>query len=351
MSKLLWQSNRLGRLWLVVALIVGASPATIAAAAPGPVPLIFDTDIGNDVDDALALGLIHALMSRKECKLIAVTVTKDEALSAPFVDVVNTFYGRGDVPIGVVRKGMTPEASKYTGLVNERDDGKVRYPHRLQSGADALDAVKVLREALTKERDGSVVIVQVGFSTNLARLLESPGDEVSPLTGVALVRAKVRLLSVMGGAFATTEDKPALEYNIVKDIHSAQALVKGWPTPIVFSGFEIGVAVPFPHECIERNFGYVKHHPLAEAYRLYEPPPHDRPTWDLTSVLYAVRPADGYFDLSPPGRVAVSDKGVTSFTAEPNGPHRYLILQSDQKIRVREALAELASEPPCTSTP
>src|SRR5262245_42689099 len=29
-----------------------------------PIPLIFDTDIGNDVDDALALGVIHALVSR-----------------------------------------------------------------------------------------------------------------------------------------------------------------------------------------------------------------------------------------------------------------------------------------------
>ena len=161
-----------------------------------------------------------------------------------------------------------------------------------------------------------------------------------------LVRAKVRLLSVMGGAFVTSEKKPALEYNIVKDIRAAQTLVAKWPTPIVFSGFEIGVAIPFPHECIERGFAYVEHHPLAEAYTLYNPPPHDRPTWDLTSVLYAVRPGDGYFDLSSPGRVTVSDAGVTSFTAEPNGAHRYLILNLEEKIRVREALAELASEPP-----
>jgi inosine-uridine nucleoside N-ribohydrolase len=216
----------------------------------------------------------------------------------------------------------------------------------LETGADAPDAVKLLRKTLAKERDGSVVIVQVGFSTNLARLLESPADEISSLSGVDLVRAKVRLLSVMGGSFATADKKPALEYNIVKDIHAAQTLVAKWPTPIVFSGFEIGVAIPFPHECIERDFAYVEHHPLTEAYRLYNPPPHDRPCWDLTSVLYAVRPDDGYFDLSSQGRVTVSDEGVTSFTTDPQGPHRYLILKPEQKIRVREGLAELASEPP-----
>jgi hypothetical protein len=65
--------------------------------APPVVRLIFDTDMGNDIDDALALGVIHALQNRRECELLAVTVTKDNEFSAPFVDLVNTFYGRGDI--------------------------------------------------------------------------------------------------------------------------------------------------------------------------------------------------------------------------------------------------------------
>ena len=54
-----------------------------------PVSLIFDTDMGNDIDDALALGVIHALQSRGECRLLAVTVSKDNTYSAPFIDLVN----------------------------------------------------------------------------------------------------------------------------------------------------------------------------------------------------------------------------------------------------------------------
>ena len=73
-----------------------------------PVKLIFDTDIGNDVDDALAMGLIHALQSRGQCELLAVTITKDQPLAAEFVDAINTFYGRGDIPIGMARSGVTP---------------------------------------------------------------------------------------------------------------------------------------------------------------------------------------------------------------------------------------------------
>ncbi len=52
---------------------------------------------------------------------------------------------------------------------------------------------------------------------------------------------------------------------------------------MVWSGFEIGIALAYPHESIERDYRYVEHHPLAEAYYAYEPPPHDRPTWDLTA--------------------------------------------------------------------
>src|SRR5262249_6696701 len=151
---------------------------------------------------------------------------------------------------------------------------------------------------------------------NLARLLKSKPDDASDLSGLELVRKKVRLLSVMAGSFAVASDPPFLEFNVKLDVPSAQTLVADWPTPIVFSGFEIGLAVPFPAESIERDFAYVAHHPLAEAYRLYDQMPHNRPSWDLTSVLYAVRPDRGYFDLSPPGRVLVSDDGVTTFKPE-----------------------------------
>lgn len=308
-------------------------------------PLVFDTDMGNDVDDALALGVIHALESRGECRLLAVTVTKDQPLSASFIDAVNTFYGRGDVPIGVVRGGATPEPSKFTSLANARDDGELRYPHDLMSGVDAPEAVSVLRSVLAAAEDGSVVIVQVGFSTNLARLLASQPDETSPWDGVELVRRKVRQLSAMAGGFGG-DARAMAEYNVKLDIRAAQALVEKWPTPIVFSGFEVGIALEYPAVSVERDYDYVAHHPLAEAYFLYEPPPHNRPTWDLTSVLHAVRPDRAYFDLSPPGRVAINDMGITTFTPATDGRHRYLIVTPPQRDRTLEALVQLASQPP-----
>lgn len=321
------------------------SPPPAAESDDRVVRLIFDTDMGNDIDDALALGVIHALQDRAECTLLAVTLSKDNAYSAPFVDLVNTFYGRGDIPVGVVRNGKTPEDGKYIRPVAEAaDDGKQRYPHDLLSSRDAPEAVDLLRRVLAAQPDHSVVVVVVGFSTNLARLLESGPDGHSPLRGEELVARKCRLLSNMAGIFNKGEKHK--EYNVVVDIPAARKVFADWPTPIVVSGYEIGRAITYPAVSIERDFAYVKHHPLAEGYRLYMKMPYDRPTWDLTSVLYAVRPDRGYFGLSEPGTVSIDDQGLSSHAPSADGKHRYLIVDDRQIIRVREALVHLASQPP-----
>ncbi|MFN9943030.1 MAG: hypothetical protein ACK56I_26530 [bacterium] len=90
----------------------------------------------------------------------------------------------------------------------------------------------------------------------------------------------------------------------------------------------------------------MQHHPLAESYVLYSPPPHERPTWDLTSVLYAAFPDRGYFSLSDRGQVLVSDSGETTLRPSAGGKHRYLIMSDPQKQRVIEALVQLSSQPP-----
>jgi uncharacterized Ntn-hydrolase superfamily protein/inosine-uridine nucleoside N-ribohydrolase len=323
----------------------GPEPAGNEPARSDRVRLCFDTDMGNDIDDALALGVIHALESRGECELLSVTLSKDNEFAAPYVDLVNTFYGRDQIPIGVVRDGKTPEDGKYTRPpVEARDGDRPRYPHRLKSGKDAPEAVDLLRQVLARQPDASVVLVVVGFSTNLARLLDSPADRHSPLTGRALVEKKVRLVSMMAGMFSETNRKK--EYNVVIDLDAAKKVFAGCPVPIVASGFEIGLAIKFPAASIQNDFRYVPHHPLREAYALYQKMPYDRETWDLTSVLYVVRPDHGYFGLSAPGTISVDDREITQFSPEATGRHRYLTVSAEQIIRVREALVQLASQPP-----
>jgi hypothetical protein len=329
-------------------LFVTCYPAALGAQEQSsPVKVIFDTDIGNDVDDVLALSMLHALQTRGDCELLAVTITKPDELAGPFVDAMNTFYGRPAVPIGFTRSGLKNEPSRFLLLAEAKDLGKQRYPHRLKRSSDAPAATELLRSILSRQQDHSVTLIQVGYFSNLAALLDTPGDKFSALNGRDLVKSKVKLLSVMAGAFQSIEQNSHyLEYNVTQDLPAAQKLAGSWPTPIVWSGFEIGIAVRYPAVSIERDFGYVAHHPAAEAYCLYNPPPHERPTWDLTSVLYGVFSDRNYFSISEPGTVTVEQDGFTRFTKGAEGRDRFLILNQSQAARVKEALVQLASQPP-----
>jgi inosine-uridine nucleoside N-ribohydrolase len=302
----------------------------LPASAATPLDVIFDTDMGNDVDDALALAMLHAFASRGEVKLLAVTVSKDNPWAAEYVRLVNEYYGRGAIPVGIVHDGKTREDGLHVRQVCELHG---RHP------ASTEDAVPLLRKTLAAEPDGAVTLIQVGFSTNLARLMESAPDQFSDLSGMDLVKRKVRLLTVMAGNFA--EPKP--EYNVMTDIPAASKLFASWPTDIYFSGFEIGEAILFPAASIEHDFP--AGNPVAEAYRLYAKMPYDRPSWDLTTVLYDLRPDRGYFDVSTPGDVLVSPDGATKF--QPNAQGKRYVLKVDpvQAARVREACVWLASQP------
>lgn len=325
-------------------LLVFSSPLLAAE----PVKVIFDTDITGDVDDVLALALLHSLADRGECELLAVTISKINPLTGPFTDATNTFYGRGDIPIGVTRDAQRRE-SRYLKLVNEKQGEAWRYPHDVLSNESLPDAVKLLRKTLAAAPDHSVVIIQVGLASNLADLIESQADEISRLSGSELVRKKVKLVSVMAGAFEPIRgNRHFLEANVINGISAMQRFARLWPrdVPVVWSGFEIGIAVTYPRESIARDFEYRPHHIVKEAYLLHSGPEHDRPSWDLTSVLCAVRPHDNYFKLSAKGNVSVADDGFVSFTPDAVGRDQYLIMDQTQAIRVREAFRQLVSQPP-----
>jgi len=305
-------------------LLCGALVFAAPQARPA-VPVIFDTDIGNDVDDCLALAMLHSFAARGEIRLAAVTITKDNPWAARLASAIDGFYGRPTVPIGVVHDGQTRDDGY---LKKALDAGRYAYRDRVE------DAVQLLRRVLESEVDASVVIIQVGFSTNLARLLESPG-------GRALAARKVSRLVLMAGDFAGNGP----EYNVKTDVPAAQKLAAEWPGPVYWSGFEVGRTIKYPARSIERDFGPPGTNPVADAYRNYLAMPYDRETWDLTAALYAVRPGDGYFGLSAPGRVAVDAQGRTTFTPQSGGSHYVLSVDDAQRARILEAFLWLCTQP------
>lgn len=309
--------------------------------------IIFETDIGNDVDDALALDMIYKYLDTGKINLLAVSSNKESRYSTEYIDLMNRWYGYPDIPIAKVINGIDSEndARKYAEFVSLQKDstGQPLFPRPAFDYEAVPEAVSMYRKLLAAQPDHSVTIVSVGFSTNIFRLLQSGADEYSPLSGKELIAEKVKLLSIMAGSFG--ENRLA-EYNVVKDIPAAQIIADNWPTPVVFTPFEAGIAVKYPASSIENDFKWAAHHPVVEAYKHYLDMPYDRPTWDLIALLYVVENSSEYFTESVAGKVKVDDKGFTSFSAEPNGKHIYLTLDSAQAEKTKKRFVELITAQP-----
>ena len=212
--------------------IVLLGAGSLRAGQGTPVPVILDTDMGSDVDDVGAVGVLHALANRGETKILAMGISIKNPWSPLCLNALNTFYHRPEIPLGVVKGPALTDSSRYARqIANE-------FPHEVQSADSLPNAALLYRKVLAKQPDGSVVMISIGTLTNLRNLLQTGSDEYSRLTGSELVKQKVRAWVCMGGKFPKGR-----EFNLVSDGPAAAYAISHWPTPIVFSGHEIGNAI------------------------------------------------------------------------------------------------------------
>lgn len=322
-------------------LALAAALCACSKATEQPVNVILETDIGNDVDDALALGLAYNYMDAGKMNLLAISINKEGSAPAEFVDIMNTFYGHPEIPIGIIREGAYCEedAVNYAKVVVDmkNEDGTPVFARSIKDYSTLVDAPELYRKILPAQPDKSVVVVSIGFSTNLVKLLESEPDEYSGLSGRDLVAKKVKTLVVMAGNF---EDPNFHEYNVWKDVPAAKIVLETWPTPVVASPFELGIKTCYPASSIENDFKWSSPNPIVEAYKSYLPMPYDRPMWDPTALMYAVE-GDGWFTMSGNGHIAVTDEGSTLFTPDPDGDRKYMEADSLQVKAIVDHFVEL----------
>ncbi len=308
--------------------------------------LIFETDMGNDVDDALALDMLYKYSAEKDIRLMAIMLNKEGEYPPQFIDLLNTWYGQRRIPIGVNNRheqSMVAGAN-YTQVVCEEKDaqGKPLYKRSIRDYSSLMPAPQLYRKLLAKAKDHSVTIVSVGFSTNLALLLDTPADAYSPLTGRELVALKVDRLVTMAGHMA---DPKFREYNVVNDVPACQKVYTQWPTDIYTSPFELGLQIKYPAHSIENDFTWTEHHPIVDAYKAYLPRIEDRPTWDLTAVLYAIDPQD-FFNVSSPGRITITDEGYSLYKPQSDGSHYYLSVTPQQAQRIKDYFIQKITKKP-----
>ncbi len=320
----------------------------VPSLAAAPAKIIFDTDMAEDVDDAGALAVLHALANRGEAEILATMISSRNESVGPCLDAINTYYGRPEIPIGYVqglRYGYPGGAdanketpSNYAGKV------AAQFPHDLMKSSDAPEAARLYRKILAAQPDASVVIVTVGFLTNLQNLLNTTKDESSPLDGEALVRRKVRLWVCMGGKFPDgLFPNGGSEYNVNYDTTASVRAINDWPTPVVFTGFEIGNRIKSGQRLRETP----ESNPVRACYQHFNGL-KDRESWDHTAVLFAVRGEKDYWTLSAPGFCLMHARvpfGYNEWIPGTEKNHRYLISKM-APADVGRVLEDLMLEPP-----
>src|ERR1035437_801616 len=82
-------------------LIITAAKCVSAVDSASPPIIIFDTDMGSDVDDAGALAVLHKLVDHGEAEIAGVIFSSGKnKYGIGVCDAINTWYGRGNLPLG-----------------------------------------------------------------------------------------------------------------------------------------------------------------------------------------------------------------------------------------------------------
>lgn len=307
-----------------------------------PKNIILDTDIGPDYDDVGAIAILYALADQGECRILATMASNKHSLAAPVLSVLNTYFKRPDVPIGVVRGEAVnlPSWQKWDSLI------VARYPHKIKNNDEAADATMLYRKILAAQPDQSVTIVTIGFMTNMANLLQSKPDNISSLNGTALIRKKVKLLVSMAGCF-NNEMGTFKEFNIKKDSLSSKIAFNNWPSPIILSGFEIGAKI---HTGLQiATDQSIVGSPVKDVFQKSIPldanDAQGRMSWDETAVLVAVRGYEKYFDVIK-GKMICNTDGSNLW--DKNGTKDYYLVQKMPVPEIEAVLNKLIMHQPKT---
>lgn len=281
-----------------------------------PVKIIFDTDLGPDYDDVGALAFLHAMADSGKAEILATVSSNKHDLVAPSIDVINTYFGRPELPVGAPKGPGVNINSPY----HWADTLAARYPHAIKSTEDVPDAVGIYRRVLSSQPDSSVTVVTVGFLTNLSNLLKSQPDNASSLSGRELVSKKVRRLVAMAGRFPSGR-----EFNVYMDSVASAYVFENWPGEIIFTGWEIGSEIFTGLRLINSD---IKNSPVKDVFRISIPMSEEdrngRMSWDETAVLIGVYGTEGFFDTVR-GKIMVDPDGSNTWADDPGGNQLYVV--------------------------
>jgi inosine-uridine nucleoside N-ribohydrolase len=293
-------------LGLTVYLFLGVSAICVATytAATGPVPIILDTDMMTDCDDAAALGVLHALEDNGEAKILGVALSAHDRThyNGATISAINYYYNKKhNIPIGVWHELATSK-----GNITDSMEKHFRYDHQGMHEAvrdnfindgklnyQRERSLEMYKRVLSEAADHSVKIVVVGTNFNIERLLREES---------ALVNRKVKEIvigsSPDGNVNMCSRGASRLEAKRASDYIFTHA-----PGNIKMTAWIAGFSNYIANKMSLVGQGYKgTETPMETTYQYaYSGLSKGRPVWDQLAVIYAVRGASfngkAYFDV------------------------------------------------------
>jgi len=276
-----------------------------------PLAVVFDSSIEDEIGQVLALTMLLAYDARRDIRLSSLSVSRNNLKIAAFCDLMSRFFGVSPVigmAAGEPAKTSVPPMIDAV-LTKQAEGDKPAYVRSISRLNDTADPVALIRNALTAQPDQNSVVVLAGPPVNLLGLLALPGSK-------QLIQKKVRALVVAA------------------PLDNAEGMAKlsaEWPGSVIMAGEDLGRSLPFPGECIDKDFAWATNHPLVDAYRAARTMPYDASSTAMAAVLYAVRPDDNFFKLSGAG---------------PQSKHPQLAANPEYMQRVTQTYREVVSSKP-----
>lgn len=307
------------------------------------IPIILDTDIGDDVDDALALGLI---CRSPELDLRAITTVFNNTFArVRQAQTILKIVGHKDIPVaagcgsslttplklwnrnpGIVG-GKTFQYPEYHYVMRTKlNQESACLPESELAGPDSRHAVDLLIETYMKSEE-KITLVTIGAMTNVAMaLVKEP-----------LLKTKIPKIVAMAGAF----DRLSAEWNIACDPWAAHIVLSSG-IPVRLIGLDVTTKCQFDKDDMARLDA--SKDPLArnlsEAVRGWGteqgPSMHFLPMLhDPLAVMTIFKPDICTMQVGTATVELVSQKafGFTYFDRQENGPHEVCFT-----VKSREAL-------------
>jgi purine nucleosidase len=188
------------------------------------IPVLLDTDIGSDIDDAVALAY---LLKQPACELLGITMVSGEpAKRAELASAVCNAAGRDNVPIhvGCPEPLLIAQRQAYA---SQHEALSSQWPH--QKFATDNTAIEFLRRTI-RARPGEITLLPIGPLTNIALLFAIDPEIPSLLKQVVL----------MGGRFFSKSPQGHVaEWNILCDPHAAAKVFQAPVTKLIAVGLDV----------------------------------------------------------------------------------------------------------------